>query len=230
MDFPATMKTLEHMGTAQNRKIYGRHGAGENLFGVSFANLKKLKKKIKVNQPLAEALWATGNTDAQTLAIMIADPTAITAKQADVWLREIDYSLLASMLAGLVAKSAFAKTKLKKWTKAKREQTRQAGYDLLSSLMNDIPDSLTDAECQKYIYVIEEQIHSSANRARHAMNMALIAIALAKPELRKKVEQAARRIGKVEVDHGETSCKTPEVTGYIKKALASKRKISRTSC
>ena len=224
MDFPTTMRNLEQKGTSQNRKIYARHGAGENLYGVSFADLKKLKKQIKVNQPLAEDLWATGNTDAQTLAIMIADPAALASKQADDWLRGIDYYLLVNMLAGLVARTSYAKTKLKKWSKAKREQTRQAGYDLLSTLMNNNPESLTVAECQQIIKVIEEQIHSSANRARHAMNMALIAIALAKPKLRNQVEQSSMRIGKVEVDHGETSCKTPEVTAYIKKALASRRK------
>ena len=44
---------LKSMGTAQNRKIYSRHGAGENIYGVSFANLAKLRKQIKTNHELA---------------------------------------------------------------------------------------------------------------------------------------------------------------------------------
>ena len=34
----------------------------------------------------------------------------------------------------------------------------------------------------------------------------------------------AGRIGTVEVDHGETSCKTPEAVSYIKKTVAHNKK------
>ena len=51
-----TLKELETLGTAQNRKIYRRHGAGGNLFGVSFANLNALKKGLKTDHALALAL------------------------------------------------------------------------------------------------------------------------------------------------------------------------------
>ena len=38
------------------------------IFGVSFATLKSLYKRIKVDQELAQALWDTGNFDARNLA------------------------------------------------------------------------------------------------------------------------------------------------------------------
>ena len=74
MTYLEVMKELKALGTAQNRKVYKRHGAGENLYGVSFADLDKLQKKIKIDHELAEKLWASGNTDAQSLATMIIDP------------------------------------------------------------------------------------------------------------------------------------------------------------
>jgi hypothetical protein len=55
------------------------------------------------------------------------------------------------------------------------------------------------------------------------MNGALISIGVYKPALRKKAIEAARRIGKVEVDHGETNCKTPDAVPYIEKAARRKR-------
>ena len=70
---------------------------------------------------------------------------------------------------------------------------------------------------------IEKEIHRSPNWARYAMNGALISIGVYKPTLRKKAIEAAKRIGKVEVDHGETYCKTPDAVPYIEKA--SKRKL-----
>lgn len=54
---------------------------------------------------------------------------------------------------------------------------------------------------------------------------ALIAIADFKPTMRLQATEAAKRIGKVEVDHGATSCKTPDAVAYI--AKASKRKTTR---
>ena len=44
---------LAAMGTAQNRKVYGRHGVVGAQYGVSFTNLAKLRKRIKTDQALA---------------------------------------------------------------------------------------------------------------------------------------------------------------------------------
>jgi hypothetical protein len=50
------------------------------------------------------------------------------------------------------------------------------------------------------------------------MNGALISIGVFKPACRSKAIDAAKRIGKVTVDHGATSCKTPDAVPYIEKA------------
>ena len=54
MQLPEVVRTLEQAGTAQTRKTYARHGIGPNMYGVSYANLNALAKKIKRDQPLAE--------------------------------------------------------------------------------------------------------------------------------------------------------------------------------
>ena len=52
---------------------------------------------------------------------------------------------------------------------------------------------------------------------------ALIAVGVFTPALRKKAIEAAKRIGKVEVDHGETNCRTPDAISNIEKASKRKR-------
>jgi hypothetical protein len=59
------------------------------------------------------------------------------------------------------------------------------------------------------------------------MNMALIAIGVRSAGLRKLALAAAKRIGKVEVDHGDTSCKTPDAAAYIAKTVDHRRRIAR---
>lgn len=49
MEFEEVKKELEALGNAQNRKVYKRHRSDKNLFGVSYVNLNKLKKKIKTD-------------------------------------------------------------------------------------------------------------------------------------------------------------------------------------
>jgi hypothetical protein len=55
------------------------------------------------------------------------------------------------------------------------------------------------------------------------MNNALIAIGTRNAKVEKKALEAAKMIGKVEVDHGETGCKTPDAAEYIKKARVWKK-------
>ena len=55
------------------------------------------------------------------------------------------------------------------------------------------------------------------------MNMAVIVIGGRNAALRKSALAAAKRIGQVQVDHGDTACKTPEAAACIEKAWAHAR-------
>ncbi|HWI62452.1 MAG TPA: hypothetical protein VNT75_11475, partial [Symbiobacteriaceae bacterium] len=67
---------------------------------------------------------------------------------------------------------------------------------------------------------IEREIHGAPNRKREAMNNALIAIGIYRKDLSEAAIAAAGRIGPVEIDHGDTACKTPAAAEYIRKALS----------
>lgn len=217
---------LESMGTAQNRKVYGRHGVGREMFGVSYANQGKLKKKIKIDQDVAEGLWASGNHDAMILATMVADPKVIRSSQLDTWARELDSYVLADAFSSLVGKTSFARAKFKKWSRSRNEWVGQAGWLMLCTLArsdNDLPDDFFEAQ----LAVIEDEIHDRKNRVRYAMNSALMNIGGRNLALKSQAIAAAKRIGKVEVDHGETSCKTPDAAPYIEKMWAHKAQKKR---
>lgn len=223
MDFQEIMTSLKENGTEQNIKIYKRHGAGNNLFGVSFAHLNALTKKIKLDHSLAQKLWKTKNVDAQILAAMVADPEKITEKELNLWINSVSYYTLADYVAALVVKSSFAHSLMKQWTSSKKEYVQQAGYTLLSLLVKDA-NLIDDKECKQYIEIIEKNIHSTPNRAKHAMNMALIAIGIYRDDLREVTLKTVDKIGKVNVDHGKTSCKTPDARTYIIKTINRKKR------
>lgn len=216
------LSKLKALGTAQNVKIYKRHGAADNVFGVSFAALGKLQKQIKTNQKLAEELWATGNHDARNLATLIADPKAISEPSADRWVKEIDNYGHCDLVARVVGQAPFAKKKAEEWIQSDDEWIGRTGWDLIGG-MSMRNETLPDEYFEKHLNTIEKTVHGSKNFTKHSMMMALIAIGARNSKLEKLAIDANKRIGKVEVDHGETSCKTPDVVAYIKKMKARKK-------
>jgi hypothetical protein len=112
---------------------------------------------------------------------------------------------------------------MEKWTKSKKEWVGQAGWSLLATLARE-DDDLPDTYFEAYLSAIERGIHSSRNRVRYAMNGALIAIGMRNARLEKKAIAVAKRIGEVEVDHGETGCQTPDAVAYLQRGRSRKRR------
>lgn len=230
MEFDAVMQALEAAGTEQTRTIYRRHGAGECL-GVSSATLGDLKKKIKKDHPLAERLWATGLAEARVLATMVADPAVVSPALLDAWVQG-STNFLAGYLADLAGRTGHAKGAIARWTTSDEEFVGKAGWMLVARVAMDDP-KLTDEEAEALLARIEAEIGAAPNMVKDAMNNAMIALGIRNERLEGAAIATARRIGKIVVDHGETSCKTPDAEPYILKARAGKhaqaaKKASRT--
>lgn len=219
MTLQQTMHELEKAGSAQTRKTYARHGAPEPMFGVSFATLKLLYKRIKVDQELAEALWDTGNFDARNLAVKIADPASISSRELDRWAASPKARMCGGYVAHLAAESPFGLAKADKWLGARDEPTRFTGWSLVAALAM-IDESMPDAWFADRLAQIEKTVDSAPNAQRYAMNSALIAIGCRNAALRRMATAAARRVGTVDVDHGDTDCKTPVAADSIENAWA----------
>jgi 3-methyladenine DNA glycosylase AlkD len=219
MNAKEVLATLKKAGKPQTAAIYKRHGAGDNVFGVLTSEIGKLQKKIKIDHALAMELWKTGNAEARILALQVADPEQITKADAERFIKDGPVRFIDSYLAALLARSPIADKTMGPLMKSSEESSREIGYALFSARLRDDADSVSDADAETVLATIEKQIHGSPNWARRAMNGALISIGVNKPALRKAAIAAAKRIGKVEVDHGETGCKTPEAQAYIEKAL-----------
>lgn len=217
------LSTLKRLGRPQTAAIYTRHGSGDNVYGVLTSEIAKLKKAIKVDHALALELWASGNAEARILALQVADPEALTVREVDAFVDDPQARFLACYLSDLLARSPAGRKRMAAWMKSPKESRREVGYGLLAARLKASPDAQSDEEATALLATIEKEIHRSPNFARHAMNNAVIAIGTFKPALRKAAVETARRIGKVEVDHGQTSCTTPDAAAYIAKASARKR-------
>jgi 3-methyladenine DNA glycosylase AlkD len=225
MNLNSALRELKRHGTVQNRKVYRRHGVGENMYGVSFGDLRGLAKQIKRDHVLAVQLWATGNHDAQVLATLIADPEQFDAKTLDAWAKDLSNYTITDEFVGLVARTTYRQKKAEKWHKAQGEWIGRAGWHLIGQLaLHDA--ALPDNYFEPYLAEIATGIHLRKNRVREAMNNALIAIGVRDDYLQGKALEVAKSIGPVEVDHGETNCRTPAAAAYILKTVARKHSKS----
>jgi len=218
------MGELEAMGTEQNRKVYRRHGVLGEQFGVSYANLGLLTKKLKTNHALARELWATGNHDARVLACRVCDPAAADDALLDAWVADCDSYVLSDALSGPASKAGDPVARHERWRDDDREWVGRTAWLIVANLANRDAGEPGDDWFASRLPIVERQVHGRKNRVRDAMVLALIAIGARSDELEAAVAAAGEGIGHVEVDHGETGCKTPDMGPYLHKTRAHRRK------
>lgn len=234
MTLDEVMKELEAKGTEQTKKTFLRHGATEPFFGVKIGDMKVILKKIKGDQALALKLYATGNGDAQYLAGMVADGKKMSAAELQRWVDTAAWGMIGSCTVPWVAVEhpeglAFAL----KWIDSPTGRIACSGWNTLGGLAATVPDEkLPVKQFGALLDRVAKTIHSAENRTRYAMNGFVISCGTYIAPLADKAIATARKIGKVDVDMGDTECKVPAAESYILKcrrgaAVAPKRKTMR---
>jgi len=220
MNLNDVMQELEALGSEQTRKTWCRHGAAEPMFGVKFGDLTKLQKRIKPNHSLAAGLWRTGNHDARLLASIVADASAITEKELMAWASTLKDSSTAEALANLASRTPLAAKIREAWLADPKLQ--RAGWSMVGHCAKD-GVSLDEATSLGYIKRIEAEIHKAENWTRRTMMYALIGLGGRSAATRKAAEEAARRVGPVAFDPGNTACEFPDALPYIVKVWGRKK-------
>lgn len=214
---------LKAFGTDQTRRTFLRHGVAEPVLGVKYGDLDKVRRRIRTDHELARELWASGIHEARVLATMIADVRA-ASDDIDRWAEDAPDYVIADAVAALAAKASGSFDRAADWLEHNRENVRRAGWTLIARIASSIEEDLA----LELLRRIEADIHASPNRLKQAMNTALIAIGATGGVLTDAALGTAGRIGRVEVDHGDTACKTPDAATYIRKTLAHRTKKGAT--
>jgi len=219
------MSELKKKGNAQTRKTFANHGAPEDMFGVKVADLKVIAKKIKGNQELALDLYATGNSDAMYLAGIVADGSQMNNKQLNDWAKQAPWYMISEYsVPGVAAENEKARELALKWIKSKKENIASSGWTTYVGVMATSSDDDLDLdEIKDLLRQVEATIDKSSDRVRYTMNGFVIGVGAYVKPLLKQAKATAKKIGKVEVDMGSTSCKVPLATEYIAKIESADR-------
>jgi 3-methyladenine DNA glycosylase AlkD len=222
MEIDEAMAALEKLGNAQTRKTWIARGATGALFGVKIGDMKGLVKALKGRQDVALKLYATGNLDAMYLAGLVADGARMTKKELDSWALAARWSMLSEYTVPWVAaESPHARELALKWMDSPMEHIAAAGWNAYSGIVSLRPDEELDLkEIEGLLARAEREIGRAPNRVRYCMNGFVIAVGAAVKPLHAKAKAAAKRIGAVAVDMGDTACKVPPALATIEKIEA----------
>lgn len=227
MNTTAVMKALEKLGSAPTKKTYLRHGCPEPFFGVKIADMKALIKKLKINNDtaLAKELYQTANSDAMYLAGLICDGRQLTRRDLNDWAKKATWHMISSYtVPWIAAEHPEGWDAALEWIDSPEERISLTGWSTLGGIAAVRADKDLDLKAiKKLLDRVAKTIHQSPNHIRYAMNGFVIAIGTYVTPLAAKAQAAAAKIGEVKVDMGDTACKVPLASEYIRKVIDSGR-------
>jgi 3-methyladenine DNA glycosylase AlkD len=228
------MAELERLGDPHQLKMYRNHAAKGQRFGVKASDLKIIAKKLKGQQAVVLELYRTGNLDAMYLAGLAVDGGQMTRKELDAWVKAADWGLISEYTVPFAAaESPFARELALKWIDSPKESIATSGWNTYSGWLAMTEDSQLDLpEIGRLLQRVEKEIATTPNRVRYCMNGFVIAVGASVKPMLSKAKATAKKIGKVDVDVGDTSCKVPLALDTIQKLesmgrVGKKRKTTR---
>lgn len=201
MDAETVMQELKALGKERTKKIYLSNGAHEPLFGVATGAMKPIAKKIGINQPLAEELYATGNYDAMYFAGIIADPKSMTEKDFNRWMDKAYFYMLSDyVVAVTLSESQLAQEMADKWIASGDELRMSAGWSCYCWLLGNRPDDQFSKEkIAHMLEIVKKEIHETPERTKAAMNLFLYTVGISFVPLNEKALETAAAVGMVEI-------------------------------
>lgn len=222
MNLEMVMQELEALGKERTKKIYLSNGAHEPLFGVATGAMKPMARKIKINQPLAEQLYATGNYDAMYFAGVIADPKAMTKADFDRWMDSAYFYMLSDYVVAVTLSEAdIAQEVADQWITSGEELRMSAGWSCYCWLLGNRPDrEFSESKIANMLETVKNTIHDSPERTKYAMNQFIYTVATSYLPLHDKAVEIAREVGPVEVQKDKAKSKFLHAFDNIQKAVS----------
>jgi 3-methyladenine DNA glycosylase AlkD len=192
------LKRLQSLGNPKAVEGMARYGiTARKVFGVSAPELRKMAKEIGKNHDLAQKLWSVDVLETRGLAFLIDDPSEVTEKQMEQWVREFDnWAVCDGCCANLFDKTVFAWKKAIEWSWRKREFEKRAAFTIMAALaVHD--KKAADKQFVSFLPIIKREAKDERNFVKKAVNWALRQIGKRSLALNKKAIQTAKEIQKL---------------------------------
>ena len=209
------LATLASLEDEKIRAVNARHGDDH---AVNLTKLRAVAKDLKKNDELAAELWATGDTAARLVAILIMRPKVWSEAQLDEMLRDSRVPKVHGWLVNyIVKKSPHAEALCLAWTDDPDPVVASAGWALTSERVNRKPEGL---DLPGLLDTIEAEMPEAPERLQWAMNETLAYIGIENPDLRKRAIDIGERLGVLRDYPTSPGCTSPFAPTWIKEMVS----------
>ena len=206
-DVRAELAALEDPRT---REVNEKHGDDH---GVNLGKLRALAKRLKTQQELARQLWATDDTAARLLALLICRPKAFERDELDAMLRGARVPKVHDWLVNYVVKKSPHSEQLRlAWFADPDPVVASAGWALTTERVAKKPE---DLDLTALLDVIEAEMKDAPDRLQWAMNHCLAQIGIEHAERRARAIDIGERLGVLEDYPTSPGCTSPYAPIWI---------------
>ncbi|MEV1060506.1 DNA alkylation repair protein [Micromonospora chalcea] len=192
------------------RAVNERHGDDH---GVNLGKLRAVAKRLKTQQDLARELWATGDSAARLLALLICRPKAYGRDELDAMLREARTPKVHDWLVNyVVKKSPHAEPLRLAWSADPDPVVASAGWALTTERVARNPDGL---DLAGLLDEIEAEMAGAPERLQWAMNHCLAQIGIEHPAYRERAIGIGERLGVLKDYPTPPGCTSPYAPVWI---------------
>ncbi|MFE0438618.1 DNA alkylation repair protein [Streptomyces nigra] len=194
----------------KTRAVNERHGDDH---GVNLGKLRAIAKRLKTRQDLAEELWATGDSAARLLALLICRPKAFGRDELDAMLREARTPKVHDWLVNyVVRKSPHAEELRVAWFADPDPVVASAGWALTTERVAKRPDGL---DLAGLLDTVEAEMKDAPPRLQWAMNHCLAQIGIEHPEHRARAIAIGERLEVLKDYPTSPGCTSPFAPVWI---------------
>lgn len=216
-------EVLAELASLEDPKIKAvneRHGDDH---AVNLGKLRAVAKKLKTQQDLARDLWATGDTAARLVALLICRPKAFERDELDSMVREARVPKVHDWLVNYVVKKSPHCEDLRiAWFADPDPVVASAGWALTSERVIKDPDTL---DLPGLLDVIEAQMKEAPDRLQWAMNQCLATIGIEHSAYRARALEIGERLEVLKDYPTPPNCTSPFAPSWINEMVS--RQVSK---
>ena len=180
----AVMAELAALADPKMREANQKRGDDH---GVNLSALRAVAKRLKTRHELARELWATDDTAARLLSLLICRPKSFEPQELDSMLRQARAPKVHDWLVNyVVKKSPHAEALRVTWSDDPDQVVASAGWALTAERVAKKPEGL---DLPGLLDTIEAEMKDAPDRLQWAMNHALAQIGI------EHADHRARAIG-----------------------------------
>jgi 3-methyladenine DNA glycosylase AlkD len=192
------------------RAVNVRHGDDH---GVNLGALRAVAKRLKTQQPLALELWASQDTAARLLALLICRPKAFDAAELDAMLRDAGTPKVQDWLVNYVVKKSSHVEELRRvWFADADPVVASAGWALTT---DRVAKSSAGLDLPGLLDTIEAEMKAAPERLQWAMNHCLAQIGIEHPDLRARALDIGERLEVLKDYPTPPGCTSPYAPAWI---------------